>query len=115
MGNSQKKKKIKKRLVNDFTMTSFLILKILVIGFVTAYALFSFVILVKSVFTAKEKDMVVTVNCPKDPTLRKAVLKQNAEESFIVACSEKSTVFDVTSFHNYVVVVVVVTCGINRV
>ena len=73
-------------------MSSFIVMKRLVIGFMMTYVLFSSVTHVKSVFRPHHKKMVVTVNCPADPTLRKAVLKQNAEESFIVACSEKSIV-----------------------
>ena len=54
--------------------------------------LFFFLVLVMSVFIAEGLLMEVTVNCPEDPILRKAILEWKEGDNFIVQCSEKSIV-----------------------
>ena len=38
-------------------------------------------------------EMVISVHCPKEPNLRKAVLQKMDGENFTVLCGEKSTLF----------------------
>ena len=40
-------------------------------------------------------EMAITVHCPDDPNLRRAVLAKVEEENFLVQCSEPSTESDI--------------------